>query len=594
MTTIRVCLSRSVTAIIIIALVLSNLHLSTYAANVKGVKIDKNNFPDDNFRRIIAGSDYDRDGNGYLDDKEIGLTINIYCEGMGIKSIKGVEFFTALQGLWCKDNKIKTMDLSNNKDLRGVWCSGNQYTSLDFSDNPELLWVYCYDCNLTSLNVSDNPKMAFIECNTNPLKELDVSKNPELEHLTCGTCELSELDLSNNTKLTHLDAFSNKLTRLDISNCPKMKRLDIWNNKGLKSIDISHNPGLQFYNCAYNDADSIDVSKNPELNKLICSYNDIKKLDLSNNPKLVYLDCACNEISELDLSHNINLHFLQAFTNAFTTLDIGNNPYLVKAYKEGVKKNESKVCKGHSWTIDFGGETSTGEDNIYFLCFDDAVKLCSELKANANNTKKDIEYSDLDSGIPNEEYVTRELVAETLYEMAGCPVAKGIKSKFSDVEAGSWYENAVIWGENNHICIGSPDISSDTFGVGKWITREDFALMMMRYSECMGYKRAIDFGRSDDYLDYYDIDYYAWEAITWVATWNIMSGKGGETKDQQKIEPHGRVTFAELKEILKNMLSVNDISAEVTIPEPADTNIDYSVNTIVRDYKTNAYYKVTS
>ena len=240
MTTIRVCLSRSVTAIIIIALVLSNLHLSTYAANVKGVKIDKNNFPDDVFRKVISGSDYDRNGNGYLDDKEIGLTINIYCEGMGIKSIKGVEFFTALQGLWCKDNKIKTMDLSNNKDLRGVWCSGNQYTSLDFSDNPELLWVYCYDCNLTSLNVSDNPKMAFIECNTNPLKELDVSKNPELEHLTCGTCELSELDLSNNTKLTHLDAFSNKLTRLDISNCPKMKRLDIWNNKGLGSIDISN------------------------------------------------------------------------------------------------------------------------------------------------------------------------------------------------------------------------------------------------------------------------------------------------------------------------------------------------------------------
>ncbi len=165
MKTTRDYLSRNIALIIVVALVFSNLHLSAFAANANGIKIDKNNFPDYVFRKVISGSDYDRDGNGYLDDKEIGLTINIYCEGMGIKSIKGVEHFTALQGLWCKDNKIKTMDLSNNKDLRGMWCSGNEYTSLDFS------------------------------------------ANPELEHLTCGTCELSELDLSNNTKLTHLDAF---------------------------------------------------------------------------------------------------------------------------------------------------------------------------------------------------------------------------------------------------------------------------------------------------------------------------------------------------------------------------------------------------
>ena len=150
----------------------------------KPVKIDSTTFPDDKFREIISSKTYDKDGNGTLDEKEINETLNIYCEGKGTKSIKGVEYFVALQGLWCKDNEIETMDLSRNRDLRGIWCSGNKYTSLDFTPNPRLVWVYCFDCNLKSLNVSNNPKMAYIECNTNPLPVLDVTHNPELEHLT--------------------------------------------------------------------------------------------------------------------------------------------------------------------------------------------------------------------------------------------------------------------------------------------------------------------------------------------------------------------------------------------------------------------------
>ncbi|MBO4515663.1 MAG: hypothetical protein J5721_08335, partial [Lachnospiraceae bacterium] len=153
------------------------------------VKINATNFPDPKFRAVV--SERDLDGNGTLDIEEIGLTLNIYCEGMHVKSLQGIEYFVDLQGLWCKDNEIETMDLSNLKDLRGVWCSGNKFTSLDFSENPELTWVYCYDCNLTSLNLANNPKMAYVECNTNPLPTLDVTHNPELEHLTCGSCELT-------------------------------------------------------------------------------------------------------------------------------------------------------------------------------------------------------------------------------------------------------------------------------------------------------------------------------------------------------------------------------------------------------------------
>lgn len=528
-----------------------------FPTTIEAVEIDEAHFPDPVFRSVLSGTAYDRDGNGILDEEEIGLTLNIYCEGMGVKSLQGVEYFLDLQGLWCKDNEIESMDISNLKDIRGVWCSGNKFTTLDFSPNPELVWVYCFDCELTSLNVSHNPKLAYLECNTNPLAELDVTHNPELEHLTCGSCELTTLDLSKNPKLSHLDAFRNHFTELDVTGNPKMKRLDIWDNPGLGSIDVSKCPGLQYYNCAHNDVTKIDVSNNPELTKLICSYNDIEKLDISKNTKLVYLDCACNGIDKLEVGNSPKLRFLQAFTNNFTSLNIGGNPFLVKTYNEGVKKNESAVCKGHSWTINLSGDVSTGYDNMIFLCFDDTVTL------NAVATKDIADlYPDDDDVTDTENLITREQVVQTLYEMAGSPSVSGYKSKFTDIKHGTAYEAALLWGSANDICVGYPYVSAEQFGVGKWITRQDAVLMLMRYSELMHLKRSIDFGRSDEYIDYYDIDFDHWEAICWSATWNIMEGKGapGAPKSEQRIDPLGKATRAEFEAMIKRLKEVNSLT----------------------------------
>ena len=548
----------------ILALVIAFLYTDFLIGKVQAaVEINEANFPDAAFRSVISSADYDRDGNGTLDDNELALTINIYCNGMGISSVKGIEYFTSLQGLYCTDNNISSWDLSNNKNLHGVWCSNNAFTSLDFSANPELEWVYCYDCNLTSLNVSNNPKMAYIECNTNPLPALDVSQNPLLEHLTCGTCELTSLNLSNNPNLSHLDAFGNHLTSLDVSHNPKMKRLDIWNNPGLGSIDVSHNPGLQYYNCAYNGATSINVTQNTKLQKLICSYNQISRLDLSKNTELVYLDCACNQIGNLDISNNRKLYFLQAFTNPFNSINIGDNPALTKTYKDGTKKGEYAVCQGSSWTIDYGGDTSTGGDNILFLCVDDKVSVNTTPSREVADTTEDEVITDKENAL------TREMVVQTLYEMAGKPDVSGLTTRFTDVEKGAWYEDAILWGEKNSICMGYPDISSDTFGVGKWIKRQDMVFMLMRYAEYKGYKRAIDFGRTDEFSDYYEIDYYAWEAFTWAVTWNFMSIKGDPNapKSEQRLDPQGKATRAEFEYMVRGMLASNGASID-TVPIP--------------------------
>ena len=516
------------------------------------VKITATTFPDDKFRALISGRDYDKNGDGTLDVEEITYIRNIYCQNMGIKSLKGIEYLKELRGIYCMDNEISDWDLSHNKLLTGIWCSGNQFTSLDFTGLDDLVWVYCHDNKLTSLNVRNNPKMAYIECNTNPLKELDVTQNPELEHLMCGTCQLTKLDLTHNPKLQHLDCFTNEFTSLDLSQNSMMKRLNIWNNEHLGNVNINNMKGLQTYNCAKTGIKKLDVSHHPELYKLTCGYNEITSLDLSKNPKLIILECQDNSLNKLDLSKNPQLRFLWAAHNNFKSLDLSSNPYLIKVYHEGTYE---KSDIDEEWYKDLGGEVSTGEDNKLYLW----VNIGVTINDVSNGTQAAQEkYSELDPGVKESDCLTRGYVMNYLYEMAGSPNVSKYKTSFKDV-AGTKYEKAIIWGELRAMTMGFPEFLGDYFAPNKWITRQDLTFMLMRYSEAFNLKRDIDFGRSDEYIDYYDIDPDHWEAICWCATWHIIEGKGGSSKSQQRFDPYGRITQTDLKQAIANLKEVNGL-----------------------------------
>ena len=516
------------------------------------VQINSTTFPDPKFRSLISGRDYDKNGDGTLDVDEIIYIRNLYCQDMGIQSLKGIEYLKELRGIYCMDNDISDWDLSHNKLLTGIWCSGNKFTSLDFTGLDDLEWVYCHDNKITSLNVRNNPKISYIECNTNPLKELDVTHNPELEHLMCGTCELTKLDLTHNPKLQHLDCFANKFTSLDLSKNSMMKRLNIWNNENLGNVNINNMKGLQTYNCAKTGIKSLDLSHHPELYKLTCSYNEITSLDLSKNPKLRILECQDNRITKLDLSKNPQLRFLWAAHNDFTSLDLSSNPYLIKVYHEGTYEKD-KIDE--EWYINLGGEVSTGEDNKLYLWVNIGVKINDVSNGTQAAQEK---YSELDPGVKESDCLTRGYVMNFLYEMAGSPNVSKFKTIFKDV-SGTQYEKAIIWGEARAMTMGFPEFLGDYFAPNKWITRQDLTFMLMRYSEAFNLKRDIDFGRSDEYLDYYDIDPDHWEAVCWCATWHIIEGKGGSSKNQQRFDPYGRITQSDLKQAIANLKEVNGL-----------------------------------
>ena len=519
-----------------------------------GVYINSSTFPDASLRSIISGRDYDADGNGYLSPSEISRIKNLHCENSNVYSLQGIEYLSSLEGLWCLNNHISSMDLSGNPELKGIWCSHNDFTSLDFTGCPKLEWVYCYNCQLTSINVRNNPELAYIECNANPnLHTLDFSQNTKLENIFASSCGLTSIDVSNCPRLCELAAFKNNLTSLNLSNNPLLKRLDIWDNENLAYVDISNLSQLEYYNVANTAMTSLDMSANPQLMYLVASYNEqMTSINIRNNPRLCQLHLECDyNLGSLDLSGNPQLYFLQAFgMGNLNTLDISNNPFLIAAYQRGVVKDETSHLGApiHSYTINYGGSLDPFDVLMHMICKDDDMELITT-GGNPNVNMSYIDTNDGHSG--SEQFATRGQAIQLLYEMCGSPAVSG-STRFVDV-AGTSYESAVKWGQDNNICFGYPNICADTFCPNELITKEDFALMAHRVALYKGFGTACDYGRTDWFNDFLSIDFYAWVPFTWAVQWEVVT----VNTNTNCCYPHGRMTMTELQNGANKIFNLN-------------------------------------
>ena len=148
------------------------------------VEINETTFPDANFRSYVQ--EYcDTSGDGILNAEEISEVTAINVNGMEITDLTGVEHFSALASLYCYNNQLTSLDVSNNTVLTTLYCYNNQLTSLDVSQNKVLTTLWCYSNQLTSLDVSKNVALKYLYCYDNQLTSLDVSKNTSLTKLNC-------------------------------------------------------------------------------------------------------------------------------------------------------------------------------------------------------------------------------------------------------------------------------------------------------------------------------------------------------------------------------------------------------------------------
>ena len=257
------------------------------------IAINEENFPDANFRNYLLHEWYGQDG--VLTNTEISGVESIYVRSKNIKSLKGIEYFTALTKLDCYDNQLTALDVSKNTKLTELVCYKNQLTALDVSKNTALTKFFCSENQLTALDVSKNTALINLSCSQNKLTALDVSKNTVLTRLSCYSNQLTTLDVSKNTVLTELVCFSNQLTALGVLKNTALIELSCGKNQ-LTELNVSKNTALKRLHCDINQLTEINVSQNTALTELWCDKNQLTELNVSQNTALTRLWCERNQI----------------------------------------------------------------------------------------------------------------------------------------------------------------------------------------------------------------------------------------------------------------------------------------------------------
>ena len=139
-----------------------------------------------------------------------------------------------------------------------------------------------------------------------------------------------------------------------------------------------------------------------------------------------------------------------------------------------------------------------------------------------------------------DQQLSRAMLAVILYAMAGEPAVTG-ESPFTDVPAGCWYTDAIVWAAQNGIVSGFGD---GTFRPNAAITRAQAAVMLYGYAAFTG---ADVTARADlsAYSDAGQIPAWAMDAMQWANARRLIVGR-----DSSHLVPDGGATRAEMAAIL--------------------------------------------
>lgn len=140
--------------------------------------------------------------------------------------------------------------------------------------------------------------------------------------------------------------------------------------------------------------------------------------------------------------------------------------------------------------------------------------------------------------------MTRAMLVTVLYRIENSPAVNG-SSAFSDVKAGEWYADAVIWATDQKLISGYGD---GVFGTNDRITREQMATILYRYAQW----KDIDVTKTTSlsaYSDAEQISPWALDAMKWCVAEGLIGGI-----DSTTLAPEGYASRAQVATILTRFL----------------------------------------
>ena len=155
-------------------------------AEEDAVAIDATNFPDGAFRQYVADN-FDKDKDGALNQTERNAVKEIEISNSGCTSLQGLKYFSKLTDLFCSDNNLTELDVSENPELGRLICYNNSLTSLNLNKNTKLRSLNCNNNKLTVLDLRENKSLSWLRCKNNCLTSLDLRTNPQIGDLQVGS-----------------------------------------------------------------------------------------------------------------------------------------------------------------------------------------------------------------------------------------------------------------------------------------------------------------------------------------------------------------------------------------------------------------------
>lgn len=327
-----------------------NFTTTAFASN-----IDK--FTDNNFRNYVLNN-FDLDGDNEISTEEAEQVKKIDIHGMSIENVDGIEIFTNLEVLSCRDNNITSLDLSQNTKLKTLLCLHNKIENLNIANNKELTRLDCFDNKLNSLNLENNVKLEDLTCGANNFTTLDLSKNINLKNFTYLIGEITEIDFSNNEQLEYVWISTTPIQKLDLSNNPNLRQLLCYGTD-IITIDLSNKP--------YLTGDNVNITSN----KMISLHGNLtnnQKIH-TQNQRAVTVDVDTSDTYDLrNLDKNINpeniTNIKGGTINNGIVQNITDGMTITYTYKEnGAELNATIIFKKKDIDDNNNNNSGEGENN---------------------------------------------------------------------------------------------------------------------------------------------------------------------------------------------------------------------------------------
>lgn len=557
---------------------------------------------------------------------------------------------TALRSVACSYNALTALNVPAAEKLTTLECSANRLTALDLSGHKALKVLTCSLNSLMKLDLTGCTALESLDCSDNALAALDLSGCTALNATTQGDGKAENPILSpqylpeqtgavtGDGKCTvYLDTIVGKdhlgsVTRVPDANYDKQTGAAVYaktpdyfsysydtGRKGLPAMTVYFEmqgltSGVALNEKAFPDAafrtllaETADVNGDGQLStlelrhvsELNCSSHGIADLTgIEHFTELVALNCENNKLTALDVSKNTHLSEIYCGGNQLATLDLTGLPikdaetdtghvqklpgsYALTGTENGVglfdlsqivgKDNIGSITavKGGSYDKKTGiarYSAAVEKPSYTYATGSSAVALTVEFTLDMSKLPKS-PFTDVTAGAwfydavlyasgrelmvgtadatfsPNMP-MTRAMLVAVLYRLAGSPSVSG-KTPFTDVAAGTWYSDAVLWAYQNDIVAGTSDT---TFEPLSNITREQIVAIFSRYTAKFAPDKAKAAAELTGFADSASVSDWAVNDMKWAVAQKIIGGR--ENGGRLYLAPQGNASRAEVATIL--------------------------------------------